>query len=418
MKTYHKQSGRDERVEKPSENNQSDDDDEVIPPTPEQQPTDEIAPPEPLDHPVMDQPRVHLLQEEAVEFPDAPEDIGDELNLTISNDWSSVRTHHLSGRPLQDTYNFRMVQGAISLNPGINEEDAIQVVFDNLQSRAKVNISFGLVLRQSVTGELRYFHSSANNARFFEEPFSIGSQEDLDRMLAELRRIDVAEFGRQQRPDTKWVVESITNITIFVNKLTKFPIGAAVIELPPYVANINRGLTKLVRNLHNGAPYTDELCFFRCLTLSRNADPRAMERNTKHLRDVYCQAIRDPNATGGVTLDELSTIEQVFGVNVMVYSLVRHEDAMADDAVPTIFAQLVRRSCRRYKQDLFINLHGRHFSYIKDRNLYAHSYVCSKCDVVFRSEYKNRRHELTCQANVKHKFPGGDTRSLRQYLTS
>ncbi|XP_071787706.1 uncharacterized protein [Asterias amurensis] len=358
LKTYHQQSGRDERVEKPSLNNQSDDGNGVIPSTSDQQPANEIHLPEPLEHPVTDQPRVQPLEEDPVEFPDAPEDIGDELNLTIRNHWSSVRSHYLSGRSLQDTYNFRMVQGAEGLNPGVNEEAAIQIVFDNLHCRAKVNISFGLVLRHSVTGELRYFHSSVNNARFFEVPFSIGSQVDLDRMLEELRRIDVVEFGRQQRPDTKWVVESITNI-IFVNKLTQFPIGAAVIELPPYVAN-NRGLTKLVRNLHNGAPYTDELCFFRCLALSRNADPSAMERNAKHLRDVFRQATGDPNATGGVTLDDLGTLERVFSVNVMVYSLVRHEDAVADDAVPTIFAQLVRRS-RQWETQKKENLNLRNF---------------------------------------------------------
>ena len=47
-------------------------------------------------------------------------------------------------------------------------------------------------------------------------------------MLEALRRGDVEEFGRRQRSDTKRVLESMTNITIIVNKLKGFPIGAPV----------------------------------------------------------------------------------------------------------------------------------------------------------------------------------------------
>jgi hypothetical protein len=33
------------------------------------------------------------------------------------------------------------------------------------------------------------------------------------------------EYIRQQRPDTKWVVHLLTNVTFYVNKLFDHPIG-------------------------------------------------------------------------------------------------------------------------------------------------------------------------------------------------
>jgi hypothetical protein len=37
------------------------------------------------------------------------------------------------------------------------------------------------------------------------------------------------EYIRQQRPDTKWVVHLLTNVTFYVNKLFDHPIGARVV---------------------------------------------------------------------------------------------------------------------------------------------------------------------------------------------
>jgi hypothetical protein len=37
------------------------------------------------------------------------------------------------------------------------------------------------------------------------------------------------EYIRQQRPDTKWVLHLLTNVTFYVNKLFDHPIGARVV---------------------------------------------------------------------------------------------------------------------------------------------------------------------------------------------
>jgi hypothetical protein len=46
------------------------------------------------------------------------------------------------------------------------------------------------------------------------------------------------EYIRQQRPDTKWVVHLLTNVTFYVNKLFDHPIGARVV-LPDHILKTN-----------------------------------------------------------------------------------------------------------------------------------------------------------------------------------
>jgi hypothetical protein len=56
--------------------------------------------------------------------------------------------------------------------------------------------SFGFILRNVETGELRYYHSSQNNSRFFDVPHLIRTEEDLERFLEELSRHDMLEYRR------------------------------------------------------------------------------------------------------------------------------------------------------------------------------------------------------------------------------
>jgi hypothetical protein len=96
----------------------------------------------------------------------------------------------------------------------------------------KINLSFGFILRNIETGVLRYYHPSQNNARFFDFPHLMRTEGDLERFLEELSRHDILEYIRQQRPDTKWVVHLLTNVTFYLNKLIQHPIGARVEFFP------------------------------------------------------------------------------------------------------------------------------------------------------------------------------------------
>ena len=172
------------------------------------------------------------------------------INDALRKNWSTIRTHHSIQRPIQDVYNFRLIGRSV-----MTIDEALKTVFQCLQCRAKINISFGFILRHSETGK-----ASQSNGRVFSAPETIASEADLDRVVERVREADVLKIGFHRRPDTKWTVAATTNVTVYVNKLTRFPIGSPIQKLPSYVAN-NPGLINLVVNSHTGKRYDYNLCF-------------------------------------------------------------------------------------------------------------------------------------------------------------
>jgi hypothetical protein len=55
----------------------------------------------------------------------------------------------------------------------------VRRIFRQQTTAFKINLSFGFILRDVETGELRYCHSSQNNARFFETSHLIRTEEDF-----------------------------------------------------------------------------------------------------------------------------------------------------------------------------------------------------------------------------------------------
>lgn len=102
----------------------------------------------------------------------------------------------------------------------------------------------------------------------------------------------------------------------------------------------------------------------------------------------------------GVTLDELPQLENLFQVNIMVYALEPLENGKT-------VAHPVHRSMQHYPSTLYLNLHKNHFSYIKNMKTYSKSFVCSRCGKYWKHVGMLHRHEKTCEAKVRFKFPGG-----------
>jgi hypothetical protein len=103
--------------------------------------------------------------------------------------------------------------------------DDIERIFDDQSTVFKLNLSFGFILFNNDTEEMQYHHSSANNSRVFDTPFQIRNREDLAQVREAMQNIDIHEWARQQRPNSKWVVMDFTNATFYVTKLRDHPIG-------------------------------------------------------------------------------------------------------------------------------------------------------------------------------------------------
>ena len=111
------------------------------------------------------------------------------------------------------------------------------------------------------TGQLRYYHASHNNARVLEEPMLVRNVADFDQFLAAIRQPDVLEWARQKRPNSKWVVDRVCNVTFYVNKILDHPIGCGD-QLPDYIVD-NPAVVGLQKDKHHNFWYRDNLCFFR-----------------------------------------------------------------------------------------------------------------------------------------------------------
>ena len=274
----------------------------------------------------------------------------------------------------------------------------------------KLNVSFGFILRNNETGQLQYYYASRNNDQVFEEPFQISTAADLQSVHQALQNLDVLEWVRQRRPNSKWVVEQVTNVTFFITKLRGHTIGRGT-DLPAYLAE-NHGLVALDRNRQTGKIYIDNLCFFRALAVHNGCHPKNLERDAKHYYERYRETFPEKKKFCGVKLTELSDLENLFEVNLFVYCLEPtkpdgEEGEEDKGSTPEIAAQLIHRSLRHYSSTLYLNLYQNHFSYIKDMKKYAKSYCCSRCGTYWRHVGMLNRHERTCEAKVCYQFPGG-----------
>jgi hypothetical protein len=119
--------------------------------------------------------------------------------------------------------------------------EIVRRIFRQQTTAFKINLSFGFILRNVETGELRYYHSSQNNSGFVDVPHLIRTEEDLERFLEELSRHDMLEYIRQQRPDTIWVVHLLTNVAFYVNKINTHPVGGGVLLTKQSGSGTNRG---------------------------------------------------------------------------------------------------------------------------------------------------------------------------------
>ena len=230
---------------------------------------------------------------------------------------------------------------------------------------------------------MRYYHSSNNCCgRYLEEPSLITNLQTFDQFLERIKENDILQWAIAQRPNSEWVCELVTNVTFFVNRIVQHPIGCVGINLPDYVKN-NEAIVRLDKDSH-GVIYNDSLCLFRCLALQLKREVEAL----------YAEYTDTPvHAFVGVTLDELDKVDTKFKTNVCVYQLVEIADGKTT-------AELVRRSMGHYADTMNVNLHETHYSYIRDMQMYSHSYRCQRCDSLWKNLGKLHRHERGCDGKI------------------
>ena len=352
------------------------------------------SPPQP--GPAPKRRRIASLDEDPLTPPPVEHAANDELSSALQDfvqeNWGSIRTYVARG-PVQTRYNHRLTTMDTR-----ELQEPLRQLFEEQTTSFKVNLSFGFILKQKVTGRLRYYHSSNNCCgRLLEEPSLITNRADFDSFLERIREPDILQWAIAQRPNSDWVCELVTNVTFFLNRIVQHPIGCVGVTLPDYVKN-NKAIVGLTKDEH-GVTYNDNLCLFRCLALHRGCDVRRLETTVVTLYAKYTDT--PVRHFAGVTLDELDKVETTFKTNVFVYQLVKIDNGKT-------MAELVRRSPAQYQETMYVNLHESHYSYIQDIGKYCHSYRCRKCgDSLWKCPWKLLRHERTCEGGIRRVYKGG-----------
>ena len=267
--------------------------------------------------------------------------------------------------------------------------DHLAEVFSLHDEAFKTNISFGFIMTHIETGKHQYFYP-ARNQTLLSEPFRISHSSDVASLLQLLKDTDILEHVHQQRPDTKWRLTHITNV-LYITYNLRHVIGSDVV-LPDYLLK-KTSLTCFVNN-RDGKPYNDNLCMFRALMFHRHKSYK-VEREVETAYLQWSSDVSKKEFTG-VKIEEISKFEEVFAINVNIYSLDENDKATA-----------IYKSAGLFEDTLYLDKYLNHVSYINNFKAYAKKFTCRKCKRFFDRSNNCNRHELTCDDSARLKYPGG-----------
>ena len=275
-----------------------------------------------------------------------------------------------------------------------------QRIYDRQGNAFRLNLEFGLILRQTETGEYRYFRPYSNES-LFQRPVYVSRRRDLNRLKLRLQSFNVTDYILRQRPDTKWKPYLVTNVR-FVLCNINYPLGHAGFQLPDYIKQ-SKSIIALNKR-PNGVAYKDHLCIFRCLAVHRGHLRDHLETYAKTLfgrwvlfsKELYRDVIEDAATFQGLPIDQIAYFEKCFEVNVNIFQL-------RDDVV----ALSVYKSLCRHKDSMHLNMFGHHLSYITNLPAYAQKYACGTCDRHFKRHGNMQRHQKICTGQTKYVFRGG-----------
>ena len=199
----------------------------------------EVLPCEP-QNPTKTKPSNSKRKQKEQETEETLQEQNPEIRDFLLKHWSSIRSYTRLG-PVQDIFNFyydRMFRDLV--------DKILTKIIQKQKHRFKINYSFGFVLRNIETQSYRYYHSSHNNAQVLDRAVLISNRHDLVNFLNALSEEDF--WKTLTRPDTKWQIVDITNVTFYVTKLKDMALGAPI-DLPDNV-KFNTGLVNFSAEDH------------------------------------------------------------------------------------------------------------------------------------------------------------------------
>ena len=256
-------------------------------------------------------------------------------------------------RPNLHLQNFRVTNGELLQ---LLNDARLNDLFAQRDTVFSINASLGAILFNATENQYRYYHSSDNNSSLFPRPIQIRDEQSFREFLWRLRDVDFVDKACENRPDSKWVLYRVTNITLYCYLNREYPIREGRILLPPRVLT-NRWIISMTR--HNGVNFNDGLCAFCCIAYHQEPTMTGITERAKELeRQYYDSQPYLPRDEMVVNLKNLYRLEHAFDISICVFELVGVD--CKDVAIIRRRPPIVRDNTA------YFHLYKNHFSYITD----------------------------------------------------
>ena len=297
-----------------------------------------------------------------------------------------IQRGHRKGK-VSEEYNYEINNNLTyaEMNDQINE------IYNNQSHSFKLNISFGYVLRNTETNELRFYYPEQNDV-IFSTPVPIANRQHLRKLKDRIRSIDILQKLFLQRPNTKWTLYQLSVVRYTIFHMVDYILGNGIV---PYYIKSKRCIIAFDKNT-KGEFYTDNLCLFRCLAVHQGHSVKQADTIAKRLFIIYQKKLNSVKKRfDGVHINEIAKVEDIFKTNIDIYEM---------DEKETV--NTVRRSIGKYSQTMNLNKYRNHLSLITSMNRYTKKYSCNHCTKLFTKSNKMKIHEKNCTDRIKLSFPG------------
>ena len=311
----------------------------------------------------------------------------------IRKHWVSIKNYsRREGGGGHSVYNMRIMGGQYV-------EPQLDTIF-SAQSRAfKINVSVGLVLRNRISGEFRYFLGCNKNNQLFPAPFLVQNRKQFQTFVKDLLTdftTNVTYYNSSG--EDNWVFHDVTNLTVYVNNLDYANVCPQEVpsrEVPSkpsqeVPSKPSRGKQEGNKRKKGALEVNRDrnARFFYCLAAHenpqkvkayvsrKNTGPLRLKREMKSLLRRYTKTPLE--AFGGVTMADIGRLEQTFNLGIQIYTFVDKRGHGGG-------AYLVRRANPNFKDVMHLDISNKdttglpHFKYIHDLKAYAASFRCGQC---------------------------------------
>ena len=233
--------------------------------------------------------------------------------------------------------------------------NALEDIFRRQTNAFKINSSFSFILQHRETGEFRY-HYASNNDQLLNSKCLIRNQHDFDTLLDFLASQDFPSHLKDQRPNTKWVIELIVIHIV----MTTYPLGNPLTYLTILKTTDTSLAWKKMKILQKFTT-TIYVSFIAWQLENLEKTRHNCNLKTKELFNQYCEHFRvNLQDFKGVELTDFPQLETFY--ETQLFAMFLKED---------VSAKTLYLSQASFPSEIYLNLYQNHLSLITDIKMYS-----------------------------------------------